>query len=1280
MATRRELEFYIKAKNEAKAALTTATKDVKGFKGALKRTSETLFNVQHNLFSLKKLLIGGIGFAIAKREITDFIRASNEQEKATASFHQALVSTGRYTPQFEKKMLDLAAALQKTTIFGDEVTLSGMKMLATYKDISDKQMPRVIKIMQDLAALTGGDMTSAANILGKASMGLTGELARYGITLSEDVKKSKDFNAILKEIEEQVKGQAEALRNTGYGGLVALKNQFGDIKEKLGDIIKEGIRKYVDEGIEWLRKLNEKLKNHKQQYIDQLRNALDNIIRKGKDIKTQWLPILEGIKKGIHDIYGAYMLLPEWVREIGIIAAIFGGKKWVAIEAGLLFTGKLLGDIAIKIKEINDKPLTEEMEKFQQGYTKFGNTYIKLHQSIPSLTNDMKKQHKALIQSLQETNKSTDGVKKHNKILLDANILTSKSILLLKDETNAKYTLTSAIEDEVHKNIMLSQGWRELKTINPYKQMADEAKKAKDAVRELRKETEVLENVLGALSDLFGGTMRKVYETFQNVMRGIQSINVLAGALGALQAGGGAAGTIGQMAAVPGIPSGGNIFSLFNMGSFVKNFFGNAWNFGSSALWSGMGQATGLATIYGPGTMINTPGIGMTHIPGMQLSTGPISPGVWSTIGNAAGGFGLGMAGSSILSHIFPQISGKYSGVGAGIGAGIAAALGASGPVGILAGLAGHLLGGLFGGGKPPKPKAIIESGRLTFKDLTEKIIWPINTEHLRGKTNNDFRLAVQKGIASTAKGVFQGMAQHFMSTLSTTVAKEFIKRLEKTPISLPRISHQSREHLAEKMQKAIETRVPTEILKQTQDIWADYLNEIGVSAEDIQTHLSEFMNKLQGITSYHQEEDFKKALQSWEDWVTAQEEHFRLLQQYTEEINTVLHPEITALKKRQKEIDEWKENMLDLAEQLGISADQVIEAFDTMTTNLQKSFQGLQIDWTKDVLSKLSETSEIGLRKEVKQWDLDQWYREKSRMIEELYKGTDRYAKALQILNEAYKAGLTEIEKIGQQAKTQIDWTKDVLSKLSETSEIGLRKEVKQWDLDQWYREKSRMIEELYKGTDRYAKALQILNEAYKAGLTEIEKIGQQAKEILIQYKDILSVRQQELQDKASNLHQSVTLRTGNIANISETIASLGTGSLSPYLPAQRWAEAENWYSTLQKEAFKGIDVTKFTSYAQSYLEQARSMWASSSRYTQIYEQVQKDLKRAQTLEERRLQENQAELRKVNSTLDKIKDVLEEIADNPTSMTINIDADANIDEIIDKIRQITKKGVVITS
>lgn len=333
-----EMAVIIRAKDMATKSLSRMQRTLTVF-GNRARSSFAL--ARSAVFSFRNALMAiATGYVVRS-----FIQASNQEEIAISKFHQSLISIGRYTPEFEQQLLDLADALQKTTTASNEHVLEGTALLSTYKQISNDVMPRAMSVMTDIAALMGGDMRQAANMLGKAAMGLTGELRRTGITVERTTFENEGFLGVLREIEEQVKGQAAALRNTNYGGLAAFSNAVVDVKERFGDMIKDVLGPWAEQLSFKLMEVSDRLKEFMKtedwkKYLDDIRAKILSTIKSigmgiGEfvDITT---PAIRAIWKEIKFLWDGFKKLPSWVQSVGIVAAILGGKKGAVVALSLL--------------------------------------------------------------------------------------------------------------------------------------------------------------------------------------------------------------------------------------------------------------------------------------------------------------------------------------------------------------------------------------------------------------------------------------------------------------------------------------------------------------------------------------------------------------------------------------------------------------------------------------------------------------------------------------------------------------------------------------------------------------------------------------------------------------------------------------------------------------------------------------------------------------------------------------------------------------------------------
>lgn len=234
-------QFATGAKRDLGAVGTNAVESAKKMKAAWLGAAAALGLVAAGITKLSK----------------ETIAAYEKQRRAVEGMETVFKSMGRTTPGLADEMLKLSSTLQGLTNYGDEATLEGVKFLATYKDITDDLLPRTTKAMLDLAAATGRDTVTAANMLGKASMGMTGELRRVGISVDQDTFKAKGYLGVLEEIEKQFGGQAEVMSDPW----TRLGNAIGDTKETLGGFLGLAFRPYAEDMIALLRNTNAEWKS-----------------------------------------------------------------------------------------------------------------------------------------------------------------------------------------------------------------------------------------------------------------------------------------------------------------------------------------------------------------------------------------------------------------------------------------------------------------------------------------------------------------------------------------------------------------------------------------------------------------------------------------------------------------------------------------------------------------------------------------------------------------------------------------------------------------------------------------------------------------------------------------------------------------------------------------------------------------------------------------------------------------------------------------------------------
>lgn len=263
----------------------------------------------------RNLFAGLAAIGFAKSFLSSSIRALKVQEKAVSNLNAVVKATGGAAGFSSKELQKYAAGLQKVTTYGDEVIIQGQAILATFKNIKGDVFKRSTDAILDMATVLGTDLNSAAILVGKALndpiKGLTA-LSRSGVTFTEQqkdmvkqlVESNRTIDAqtlILRELESQFKGAAQAAAGTLTGQMDQVAAQFGDMKEKLGENIMISIvgvgqaLGILDTPIEKMEKSFERMKNELRNldttgsaYFDNARNANERIVENlSKQITSQ---------------------------------------------------------------------------------------------------------------------------------------------------------------------------------------------------------------------------------------------------------------------------------------------------------------------------------------------------------------------------------------------------------------------------------------------------------------------------------------------------------------------------------------------------------------------------------------------------------------------------------------------------------------------------------------------------------------------------------------------------------------------------------------------------------------------------------------------------------------------------------------------------------------------------------------------------------------------------------------------------------------------------------
>lgn len=202
--------------------------------------------------------LGPIGVIIAALAsaavaISKVIKAADIQNQAINRMNIALANQGNLLPGTSQRLQEYANEMQRTTKFGDEVILSANAMAASF-GANENEIKRIVTASADMAEVMGIDLKAAVNLVGKAFVGETGSLSRYGIIIDQNIPKTEKFEAVMSSLNERFGGTAQSATQTLGGALTQLGNGLGDILESVGILLQS----FFDlggggtGGLEWL--------------------------------------------------------------------------------------------------------------------------------------------------------------------------------------------------------------------------------------------------------------------------------------------------------------------------------------------------------------------------------------------------------------------------------------------------------------------------------------------------------------------------------------------------------------------------------------------------------------------------------------------------------------------------------------------------------------------------------------------------------------------------------------------------------------------------------------------------------------------------------------------------------------------------------------------------------------------------------------------------------------------------------------------------------------------
>lgn len=215
-----EAKLVVTLVDKASAALKDIAGKVRGFS---------------DIFFAAKAAVGAFSqtFGTSIQFLKDSLNAYAENESAIVKLTNALKNQGITSQSAVDDLVKYADKLEKLTGVNDDVLISMQALLTTFGLTGDK-MNEALVAATDLSIARSIDLRTATLLLGKAFVGETAALSRFGIQIDDNIPKGKRFQEVLDQINGSMGGAAAAQTRTYAGQVNLLALAFDDLQKAIG--------------------------------------------------------------------------------------------------------------------------------------------------------------------------------------------------------------------------------------------------------------------------------------------------------------------------------------------------------------------------------------------------------------------------------------------------------------------------------------------------------------------------------------------------------------------------------------------------------------------------------------------------------------------------------------------------------------------------------------------------------------------------------------------------------------------------------------------------------------------------------------------------------------------------------------------------------------------------------------------------------------------------------------------------------------------------------------
>lgn len=220
----------------------------KGAVATFGRVKSAIGEVERSYAGLAKLFVRGAIAGTAVSVFGQMVREVREAEQIGMRFNAVLRATGNTAGFTRAQLAGMADDISSNTIFDDEAAKQAMSNLIKFQNIHGEVFREAMQLSADYAAMTGVDMASASQAVGRALQSpvlglralqmelgrLTPEQERHIKLLMQQGRLAEAQAVVLDFLRGKLKGTAEEMNKGLNGALANLTKNWNDMLKAMG--------------------------------------------------------------------------------------------------------------------------------------------------------------------------------------------------------------------------------------------------------------------------------------------------------------------------------------------------------------------------------------------------------------------------------------------------------------------------------------------------------------------------------------------------------------------------------------------------------------------------------------------------------------------------------------------------------------------------------------------------------------------------------------------------------------------------------------------------------------------------------------------------------------------------------------------------------------------------------------------------------------------------------------------------------------------------------------